>query len=341
MVEFDALKLAAIEEGVARGRLFAEATNAARDLVNTPPGKMRPEDLAAAASRVAEQSHLSCEVLDEEAMEGLGMGAILSVARGSAAPPRLIVMRYQGGQEGPPDIALVGKGVTFDSGGLSLKTAEGMITMKDDMAGAAAVIGAMRIIGALRPPVNVLAVVPCVENMPSGSALQPGEVLHTCDGKSIEVHNTDAEGRLILADAVAYARAQGARAIVDVATLTGACGIALGDLYSGIISNSDRLVDLLQQAAARTGERYWRLPSDNEYKEKYASDIADIKNVGGRLGGAITGGMIIGEFAGETPWLHIDIAPTAYVEKARHYLPKGASGVAVRTLAELVLAGAF
>lgn len=266
------------------------------------------------------------------------MGALLAVARGSNTPPKLILLRYEGaGSQPRRKLALVGKGVTFDSGGLSLKTSAGMISMKDDMAGAAAVLGAMRIVGERKPAIDVLAVIPCVENMPSGNAVRPGDVVRTCSGKTIEIHNTDAEGRLILADAVAYACIREVDEIVDVATLTGAVGVALGDVYSGIVSNNDALVERVVQAGRLTGERFWQLPSAPEFKKRFASDIADLKNVGGRLGGAIIGGLIIGEFAGETPWAHLDIAGTAYRSRATGYLPKGASGVAVRTLAELAL----
>lgn len=338
ITELDSDKLSLIQQGVDRGLLFAQSTNFARDLVNTPPNSLTPVQLAEAAQDMAGQVDLECEILDEEALKRLGAGALLGVAQGSASPPRLIVLRYRSPQSpNAPKIGLVGKGVTFDSGGLSLKTAEGMIAMKDDMAGAAAVLGAMRIIAHVKPAVDVVAVIPCVENMPSGSALRPGDVVHALDGKSIEIHNTDAEGRLILADGVAYARTQGVDAIIDVATLTGAIGIALGDVYTGVITNDDALMERLTAAAARSGERFWRLPGDKEYKELYKSDIADLKNVGGRAAGAITGGLIIGEFAEDTPWLHLDIAATAYNGKEQGYLPKGASGVAVRTLAELIL----
>ncbi len=337
VVEHEATKLARVEAGARRGTLYAESTNWARDLVNTPPNDMTPTHLAQAAQEMAARSALTCEILEIPDMERLGMGSLLAVARGSSAPPKLITLRYRGDGSTRNRLALVGKGVTFDSGGLSLKTSEGMISMKDDMAGAAAVLGAMRIIAQLRPAGEVLAAVPCVENMPSGHAVRPGDVVRACNGKTIEIHNTDAEGRLILADAVAYAHSQGVDEIVDVATLTGAVGVALGEEYTGVIGNDEALIERVIVAGDRCGERYWQLPSPPEYKRRFTSDIADLKNVGGRLGGAIIGGMIIGEFVGGTPWAHLDIAATASRSHARGYLPKGASGVSVRTLAELAL----
>ena len=339
VTEMDEAKLPLIRAGIDRGSVLAESVNFARDLVNTPPNHMTPAKLAARAERMAAELGIECNVLERTEMEALGMGALLGVGRGSSEPPKLIILKYVGdpASRGSWSYAFVGKGVTFDSGGLSLKPAESMVTMKDDMAGAAAVLGSMRAIALLKAKVNVLAVVPCVENMPSGTALRPGDVLETLAGITIEVDNTDAEGRLILADAVAYAARLGAKAIVDVATLTGAIGVALGDVYSGLIANDDELANRILRAAAKTGERFWRLPADDEYKEKYRSDVADIKNTGGRHGGAIIGGLIVGEFAGGLPWAHLDIAATAFASKEKHYQPKGATGVAVRTLAELVL----
>lgn len=337
VAEMDPSKIASIRRGLDRGVILAESVNFARDLVNTPPSRMTPAILAERIARMAAEVGLECNVLERADMEALGMGALLGVAQGSDEPPKLIILKHLGNPASPAefDFAFVGKGVTFDSGGLSLKPAASMATMKNDMAGAAAVAGAMRSIALLRPERNVLAIAPCVENLPSGRALKPGDVLETMAGITIEVDNTDAEGRLILADAVAYAARLGARAIVDVATLTGAIGIALGEVYSGLIANNDELVQRIQEAARDTGERFWRLPGDEEYKESYKSEVADIKNTGGRLAGAIVGGLIVGEFAGDVPWAHLDIATTAFAGKAKHYQPKGATGVAVRTLAAL------
>jgi leucyl aminopeptidase len=338
--EYDRSRLGALEAGVERGRVLAEATNFARDLVNAPANHMTPTLLAQAALAMSAETGLECTVLERADMERLGMGCLLGVAQGSCQPPKLVVLRYRGAGDGPL-LALAGKGITFDSGGVSLKSAEGMQNMKDDMAGAAAVLGAMGAIARLRPALDVLAVVPATENLPSGSALKPGDVVRAMNGKTVEVISTDAEGRLILADAVAYAAEQGADFIVDVATLTGACGVALGPFYSGVVSSDGQLASWIQQAADQSGERFWRLPADDDYRELYRSEVADLKNTGGRQGGAIVGGMFVGEFAGGVPWAHLDIAPTCLVDKVGPYQPKGATGVAVRTLAELaaVIAG--
>lgn len=333
--EQDGDKVQAAGPAIERGTILAEATNWARDLVNTPSNDLTPTVLAAKAKQMAAEVGLECEILERRDMERLGMGALLGVAKGSAEEPKMIVLRYRGSDNEQP-FALVGKGVCFDSGGISLKPAEGMGAMKGDMAGAAAVLGAMRAIALLKPKQHVIAVAPCVENLPSGTALKPGDVLKAMTGKTIEVDNTDAEGRLILADAVAYAESLGAHSVVDVATLTGACVIALGSLYTGLISTDDELAEAIVEAGKKAGERYCRLPADPEYKEQYKSDVADIKNTGGRPAGAITGGLFIGEFVEKAKWAHLDIAGTGNNSKDRHYLVKGATGVAVRTLAELV-----
>ncbi|MGE5652690.1 MAG: leucyl aminopeptidase [Bacillota bacterium] len=336
VVENDASKLETIQTGLKKGQIMAEATNLARDLVNAPGNYMTPTHMAEAAQKIAAETGLECTILEKADMQRLGMGSLLGVAQGSTQPPKVVVLRYNG-NPGGETLGLVGKGLTFDSGGISLKPGEGMQAMKDDMAGGAAVIGAMKAIGHLKPKMNVLAVVPCTENMPSGGALKPGDVVRAMTGKTIEIISTDAEGRLILADGVAYAESQGASTIVDVATLTGACVVALGSIYSGIVANCDQLVEKIQAASKRTGERYWRLPSDEDYKEQYKSLVADIKNSGGRGGGTITGGLIIGEFVNKAAWAHLDIAGTCYTEAEKGYQPKGATGVAVRTLAELAM----
>lgn len=337
ITELDEDKLNKIKAGVAQGTIAAEATSFARDLVNTPPNHMTPTHLAQAAEDMAKKVGLACEVMEQAEMEQLGMGILLGVAQGSEEPPKLITLRHEGAP-GEPWLALVGKGVTFDSGGLSLKPAGGMEEMKSDMAGGAAVLGVMRALAQLKAPVNILAVVPSVENMPSGKALRPGDVLEGMAGKSIEVANTDAEGRLILADAVAYAKAQpGVAAVIDVATLTGAVVVALGRVRTGYVTNNEGLAQLLESSASKSGERFWRLPGDTEYRELYKSDVADIKNIGGRQAGTITGALIISEFIDGVPWLHLDIAATAFSGKAGAYNPKGATGVTVRTLIELAL----
>jgi len=327
-------KLPAIERGVRRGQIMGEANNFARDLVNAPGNYMTPTHMAAAAEQVAQDAELQLEVLERADMERLGMGCLLGVAQGSAQPPKLIVLRYQG-NPGGSTIALVGKGLTFDSGGISIKPSQGMENMKDDMGGGAAVIAAMRAIGQLKPKTNVLGIVPCTENLPSGTALKPGDVLRGMSGKTIEIISTDAEGRLILADAVAYAEHLGADRIVDVATLTGACVVALGNIYAGIVANCDNLVADVQTAASKTGEKFWRLPNCDEYRDLYKSQVADIKNGGARGGGAITGGLIISEFIKDAAWAHLDIAAMVITETDKGYQVKGATGFAARTLAEL------
>jgi len=336
VVDDDANRARCIEKGVERGRALAEATNLARDLVNAPANHMTPTHMAATATKIAAEVALSCEILEQSDMERLGMGALLGVARGSTEPPKLIVLRYEG-NPGQETLAIVGKGITFDSGGISIKPAEGMHLMKDDMAGGAAVLGAMQAIGRLKPKVNILGIVAATENMPAGNALKPGDVITAMTGKTIEIISTDAEGRLILADAVAYAVKLGATKVIDIATLTGACGVALGNVYSALLSNCDVLAAELENAAALSGERFWPMPNHDEYREMIKSPVADIKNSGGRLGGVMTGGLFIGEFVIGTPWVHLDIAPTAYVESEKHYQPKGATGVATRTLIYMAL----
>lgn len=333
--ESDEGKAGAIESGLARGTILAEATMFARDLINAPGNELTPTVLAERGKAMADAAGLECNVLDKAEMERLGMGALLGVAQGSAQEPKLVFMRYRGSDDEQP-IALVGKGVTFDTGGISLKPGAGMAAMTGDMAGAAAVFGAMQAIANLKPKQHIIAVAACVENMPSGTALKPGDIVTAMTGKTIEIDNTDAEGRLILADAVAYAESQGAHTIVDVATLTGACVIALGSLYTGLVANDDELAAQLMAAGEKAGERYCRLPEDPEYKQQYKSHIADIKNTGGREAGATTGALIISEFVDKARWAHFDIAGTGSTSKARHYFTKGGTGTAVRTLAEYV-----
>ncbi|NLW16945.1 MAG: leucyl aminopeptidase [Firmicutes bacterium] len=334
VVEHNAEKLEAIERGVKRGQITAEATNLARTLVNTPANHMTPTHMAQVAEKVAAESNLQCEILEREDMEKLGMGCLLGVAQGSEQPPKLITLYYEG-NPGGEILALVGKGLTFDSGGISLKSRDGMERMKNDMAGGAAVLAAMGAIGKLQPKVNVLGVIASTENLPSGSALKPGDVLEAMTGQTIEIVSTDAEGRLILADAVAYAEHKGATKIVDVATLTGAIGVALGNVYAGLVSTDDTLADVVLQAADQAGERFWRMPVHDDYREFYKSDVADLRNGGVRGGGAITGGMIISEFIKEAAWAHLDIAAMASTENTKGYSVKGGTGFATRTLVEI------
>ncbi|MGQ9463157.1 MAG: leucyl aminopeptidase [Candidatus Fervidibacter sp.] len=324
------------EKGVQIGSILATATNFARDLVNSPASEMTPIALSEQAKAVAERRGLRCEIYDEWWIEEVGMGALRAVSLGSNQPPRFIVLQYEG-REGAPKIGLVGKGITFDSGGLCLKTAEGMLEMKGDMAGAAAVIAAMDAIAQLRPPINVLACVPATENMPSGRAFKPGDILRTYSGKTVEVINTDAEGRLILADAIAYAKEQGASPILDAATLTGAAIIALGPVCTGAFGNNESLVQEVIEAGKQAGEPIWAMPMFPDYRELLKSDFADIKNTGGRPGGAITAAWFIGEFIGDTPWVHLDIAPTFWSDKENYYFVKGATGVMTRTFVQFII----
>ncbi len=338
VIDRDAEKLPALEEGVRRGRIVAEAVDLARDLVNEPANLMTPADLANVAIGLAKQHGLDIAVLERDEIAQMGMGAFLGVAQGSDQPPKLVVMRYAGRSSSEVDIALVGKGITFDSGGISIKPTEGMGDMKGDMAGGASVISAISAIAQLRPQINVMAVVAATENLPSGSALKPGDILKSMSGKTIEIVTTDAEGRLTLADAIAYARKQNAKAIVDVATLTGGVRVALGDICTGAFGNNQDFLDKVVAAGNEAGERQWQLPMFDEYKEQNKSDVADIKNSGGRNASSITAAQFLAEFAGDTPWVHLDIAATSMTEKERGYLVKGATGVPVRTLIGLVMA---
>jgi leucyl aminopeptidase len=330
-------KVPILEATIGKGKLVAEATNSARDMVNEPANYMTPSQMAEAAKEIASKYNLEFKVSDREDMEAMGMGAFLGVAKGSNQPPKLITLSYKGDERSEKALGFLGKGITFDSGGISIKSSEGMSEMKDDMAGAAAVMTALGAIAQLKPKVNVTAIIPATENLPSGSALKPGDVLKAMNGKTIEVISTDAEGRLILADALSYARRLGLSPLIDLATLTGSCRVALGTLYSGLFGNDQDLVDKVLRAAERTGERMWQMPMPEEYKEQNKSEIANIKNTGNRYGGAITAALFLSEFVDNTPWVHIDIAGTASSNKESGYTVKGATGVGVRTLVELAL----
>ena len=327
-----------LERGCNKGKVLAEATNLARDMVNEPANYMTPGDMAGMAAELAESYGLKLKVLERKQMQELGMGALLGVAEGSRQPPKFIILRYRGGDSAEADIVLAGKGVTFDSGGISIKPSRKMDEMKGDMAGGAAVMAAMSAIAQIKPRVNVTALIPATENLPSGSALKPGDIVTAINGKTIEIISTDAEGRLILADALGYAEKLGAKVIIDVATLTGACQVALGDVVTGAFGNNQGLVDKVIAAGDEAGELIWQMPMYDQYKEQNKSDVADIKNVGGRYAGAITAAQFLAEFVGDTPWVHLDIAGTSMSEKERAYLVKGATGVPVRTLVNLVLA---
>lgn len=320
-----------------RGRIIAEAQNFTRDLVNEPSNRMTPSLLAQRATQMASEFGLESTVLGTDDIRSLKMGAFWAVAQGSDEPPKLIVLRYEDPYAvDAPLIGLIGKGITFDTGGISIKPSADMHEMKTDMAGGATMLGVMRAIAQLKPRARVLAVVPATENMPSGKAYKPGDVITSMSGKTIEILNTDAEGRLVLADAVTYARQQRASVLIDAATLTGAVTIALGNITTGVFGWNKEWVERVLASAEAVGDRMWELPVDDDYREQYKSAIADLANTGGRYGGAITGAMFIGEFAGDTPWVHLDIAGTRWSNEEKPYLAKGPTGHPVRTLVHLV-----
>jgi len=329
-----------LDRALQEARVVGESQNFTRELVNEPSNRMTPTILATRARQMCEEiksPHLKCEILDGDAIRQLKMGAFWSVAQGSDEPPALIVMRYSPpGAPEKPVLGLVGKGVTFDTGGISIKPADGMEKMKYDMAGGAAMIGAMRAIALLQPKIKVIGIVCATENMPSGKAQKPGDVQIAMSGKSIEIINTDAEGRLVLADGLYYARQLGCTHLIDAATLTGACVVALGMVNAGVFANNDDIYERFSKALQRSGEKMWRLPLDGEYQELIRSGIADIVNSGGRWGGAVTAAMFLKEFVDETPWIHLDIAGVAWMEENKSWIAKGPSGVPVRSLVEFV-----
>jgi leucyl aminopeptidase len=327
------------EKGLAIGKVIAESQNFTRDLVNEPSNKLTPQILAKRAEAMAKEAGLAVEILDEGKITDLKMGALLSVAQGSVEPPRVIVITYTpaNAKPGAPVIGLVGKAVTFDTGGISIKPADGMEKMKYDMAGGATMLGAIRALAALKPNVKVVCVVPSTENMPGGKAQKPGDIQTAMSGKTIEVLNTDAEGRLILADAIHYAKQLGVTHIVDAATLTGAIVVALANINVGVFGSDQAWTDKLLASAKATGEKMWQLPMDDEYREFIKGSFADIQNIGsGKGGGSITGAWFIREFAGDTPWIHLDIAGTAWNDDAKPWLAKGPTAVALRTLVHLI-----
>jgi len=331
---------AAGEKGLSKGRIIADAQNFTRDLVNEPSNKLTPRMLAEKAEAMAKEAGLAVEILDEKKIAELKMGALLSVAQGSVEPPRVIVVTYTPAnlKPGAPVIGLVGKAVTFDTGGISIKPADGMEKMKYDMAGGATMLGVMRALAALKPNVKVICVVPSTENMPGGKAQKPGDIQTAMSGKTIEVLNTDAEGRLILADGIHYAKQLGATHLVDAATLTGAIVVALANVNVGVFGSDQPFTDKLLASSKAVGEKMWQMPIDDDYREFIKGTVADIQNIGsGKGGGAITGAMFIKEFTGDTPWIHLDIAGTAWNDDAKPWLAKGPSGVALRTLVHLAL----
>ncbi|HWY68235.1 MAG TPA: leucyl aminopeptidase [Terriglobales bacterium] len=324
----------ALEEG----RIIGESQNFTRELVNEPSNRLTPTILADRARKMASETGLQCEVLGPDEIKALKMGAFWGVAQGSDEPPALIVLKYApAGAPAEPVLGLVGKAITFDTGGISIKPADGMEKMKYDMAGGATMLGAMRAIAQLKPKVKVNAVICASENMPSGKAQKPGDVQIAMSGKSIEIINTDAEGRLVLADGLTYARTKlGCTHLVDAATLTGACVVALAMVNAGIFANDDTMYERFEKARHQAGEKMWRLPLDDEYRDMIKSSIADIVNSGGRYGGAVTAAMFLKEFVEDKPWIHLDIAGTAWVDEAKPFIAKGPSGIAVRSLIEFV-----
>jgi leucyl aminopeptidase len=327
-----------VDGAAARGRILGEFSNRARVLANEPGNELTPRVFAERAVDIGRSAGLQVEVLDQDQMARLNMGLLLGVARGSQEPPRLVVLRHDPADALPGAVlGLVGKGITFDTGGISIKPAENMDKMKDDMSGGAAVISAIAAIAQLRLPLRCMAVVPMTENMPGGRAVKPGDVLRSAEGKTVEILNTDAEGRLVLGDAMWYARRLGATHLVDVATLTGACVVALGKTTSGLFGTPPAWVEQVRRASERAGDRSWPMPVFDDYKEQIKSEIADFTNTGGRAAGAITAALFLKEFSGGLPWVHIDIAGTAWAEEAKPYQPKGATGVGVRTLVELAI----
>ena len=322
-----------------RGRIIGEAQNYTRSLANEPANRLTPLALADRARQLAGELSLDCEVLEQDRMRQLGMGALLGVAQGSAEPPALIILRYRpaNGSVSRDHLALVGKGVTFDTGGISIKPADGMEKMKYDMSGGAAVLGAMRAIAQLKPTIPVTAFIPAVENMPGSKAQRPGDIVTTLSGKTVEVLNTDAEGRLILADALVYAARLGCTHLIDAATLTGAIVVALGHVNVGAFTNNDAFLQKLLAAAKAEGEKMWPMPLDDEYKEQLKSAFADLQHIGGRHGGAVTAAWFLKEFTSDLPWVHLDIAGTAWLDDPKPWMAKGPSGVAVRTFVHLAM----
>ena len=325
-----------ISEGVQWGKTLSAATCHARDLENAPSNEIYPETLAFDIQETAHRYGFKATVFDQRKIEGLKMGGILAVSRGSSHAPRFVILEHNPAKVKTGTYVLVGKGVTFDSGGISIKPSANMAEMKMDMSGAAAVIGAFQALAELQIPVHVVGLIPAVENMPSGTAVKPGDIIRHYGGKTSEVDNTDAEGRLILADALGYASHFKPETVIDLATLTGACVVALGHLATGMMGNDQATMDALKAAGESTYERVWQLPLFDEYEKLIKSDVADVKNTGGRWGGAITAGLFLKKFVGEYKWVHLDIAGTAILEESQEYAPKGGSGVGVRLLVEFL-----
>ena len=323
-----------LKSGVSIAKKISAAVYFTRDLINHPGNTATPTYLAEQARKMAKQCNIKCKILNKPDMEKMGMGALLGVAKGSHQPPKFIILEYWGTKKNKAPVVLVGKGLTFDTGGISIKPSNGMEEMKTDMSGGAGMMGAIMATASLKLPVNVVTLVPATENMPGGSAIKPGDVLKTMSGKTIEVLNTDAEGRLILADALTYAEKYKPKVVIDMATLTGACVIALGHHATGLLGTDEKLIDAVKKAGEATGERLWQFPLWEEYDEMIKSDIADVKNIGGRGAGTITAAGLLKKFASEYPWAHLDIAGTAWTGKPKPYVPKGAVGIGVRLIVQ-------
>ena len=341
IVEEDAKKIKAIERGATLGEVFAQATNFARDLANHPPNILTPTRLSLEAKKLAKENNLRCRILSLPQIKKLKMNSFLAVASGSKEPPKLIILEYRPNGRASKKkkydtLALVGKGITFDAGGLSLKTTEGMLEMKGDMTGGAVVLSTIAASAKLKLPLNLIGIIPAAENLPSGSALKIGDIINSHSGKTIEILNTDAEGRLILADAISYAKDFKPDAILDIATLTGAIKIALGTLCAGVFGNHEKLKSQMILAGQKTGERVWELPLWDDYQELIKSDLADIKNVGGKPAGSIVAARFLQNFVGDYPWVHVDIAGVDFSEKERPYVPKGATGFGARLLLQFL-----
>ena len=336
-----------LREGAERGRIVAEAAAYVRDLCNHPANVITPSRLAMEAKTIAKERGVQVTVLERREMEKLGMGALLGVARGSHEPPKFIILEYQGQGRGTSGrggrkgngrpIVLVGKTITFDTGGISLKPADNMEQMKADMTGGAEVLAAVRAAARLRLPLHLVGILPATENMPGGNAMKPGDIVKTLSGKTVEVQNTDAEGRLILADGLAYAARYQPAALVDIDTLTGACAVALGQFAIGMLGNNPDLKQRIQQAGEKSGERVWEMPLWEDYFEQLKSDVADMRNIGGRGAGAITAALFLSRFAGDTPWVHLDIASTDWSDRERAYIPKGPTGIGARLLIQYLV----
>jgi leucyl aminopeptidase len=322
-------------KGVRTGKIISESVYLSRDLVNGPSNQITPAALAEKAQQVAKSNAMEIQVLEMNQAEAMGMGAFVAVAKGSQEPGKFIILEYNKDKE-LDTIALVGKGITFDSGGISIKPSENMDRMKDDMSGAAAVLATMQAASKLRLPFHLVGIMPATENLPSGKAYKPGDILKTLSGQTVEVISTDAEGRLILSDALTYSLRYQPRAIIDLATLTGACVVALGDYVIGLFGNDEPLVKRIEEASGKAGEKVWRLPLWDEYFEYVKSDVADFRNVGTRAAGAIIGGIFLSKFVGKVPWAHLDIAGPASIQKERPYIPRGGTGVGVRLLIQLL-----